>query len=50
VVRLKKATENNLISITIGWEKLKINPKTGSQKWIIKKRTIMLTPVGAYKN
>jgi predicted subunit of tRNA(5-methylaminomethyl-2-thiouridylate) methyltransferase len=45
-LRLKKLAENNLISITNRWEKVKINPKTGSWKRIIKR----ITPLGAYKN
>ena len=45
---LKKLIENNLISITAGWEKRTRNPKTGKPDVDYKKRTIQLTPSGEY--
>lgn len=45
---LKKLVENNLISITAGWEKRTRNPKTGKPDVDYKKRTIQLTPSGEY--
>jgi Family of unknown function (DUF6293) len=45
---LKKLEEYNLISIRIGWEKPKKNPKTGKPGVDRKKRTISLTPSGEY--
>jgi len=45
---LKKLTENNLITITIGWEKPTKNLRTGKPEIDRKMRTIMLTPSGEY--
>jgi len=45
---LKKLLEHNLITITIGWEKLKKNKRTGKPEIDRKKRTIKLTPLGEY--
>jgi len=45
---LKKLVENNLITITVGWEKPYKNPKTGRHDIDYKKRTIQLTPSGEY--
>ena len=45
---LKKLVENNLISITIGWEKPTRNLRTGKPEIDRKKRTIALTPSGEY--
>jgi hypothetical protein len=45
---LRKLAENNLISITIGWEKPKKNLRTGKPQIDNKKRTITLTPSGEY--
>jgi len=45
---LKKLVENNLISITIGWEKRTRNLRTGRPEIDRKKRTIQLTPSGEY--
>jgi len=45
---LKKLAETNLISISIGWEKKKTNPKTGRPEVDYKRRTIQLTPSGEY--
>ncbi len=45
---LKKLVENNLISITIGWEKPTRNLRTGKPEIDRKKRTITLTPSGEY--
>ena len=45
---LKKLVDNNLISITIGWEKPTRNPRTGKPEIDRKKRTIQLTPSGEY--
>lgn len=45
---IKKLFENNLISITIGWESSSKNQKTGRPKIDYKKRTIQITPSGEY--
>ena len=45
---LNKLEENNLISITLGWEKPLKNLKTGKPMFDRKKRTIQLTPSGEY--
>lgn len=45
---LNKLEENNLISITLGWEKLSKNKKTGKPMFDRKKRTIQLTSSGEY--
>jgi hypothetical protein len=45
---LNKLVENNLISITIGWEKTTKNPRTGKNEIDRKKRTIQLTTSGEY--
>jgi len=45
---LKKLLENNLISITLGWEKTTKNLKTGKPHIDQKKRTIQLTSSGEY--
>lgn len=47
---LKKLFENNLISITIGWETKSKSEKTGKyiSKMDYKKRTIQITPSGEY--
>ena len=45
---LKKLLENNLISITLGWEKPNKNLKTGKPHIDHKKRTIQLTSSGEY--
>ena len=45
---LKKLVENNLITITIGWEKQTKNPRTGKPEIDRKKRTIQLTTSGEY--
>jgi len=43
-----KLLENNLISITIGWEKPTKNLKTGKPQIDYKKRTIQITSSGEY--
>jgi hypothetical protein len=45
---LKKLLENDLISITIGWETASKSQKTGKPKIDYKKRTIQITPSGEY--
>ncbi len=45
---LKKLVENDLISITIGWEKPTKNLRTGRHEIDRKKRTIQLTASGEY--
>ena len=45
---LNKLEENNLISITLGWEKPSRNLKTGKPMFDRKKRTIQLTTSGEY--
>ncbi len=45
---LNKLEENNLISITLGWEKPSKNLKTGKPAIDRKKRTIQLTSSGEY--
>ena len=45
---LRKLADNNLISIAVGWEKPKNNPRTGKAEIDYKKRTIQLTPSGEY--
>jgi len=45
---LKKLVENDLISITIGWEKPTKNLRTGKSEIDRKKRTIQLTTSGEY--
>jgi len=45
---LRKLAENNLITISAGWEKKKLNPKTGMPQMDFKRRTIQQTPLGEY--
>jgi len=45
---LRKLYENDLISITIGWETPSKSQKTGKPKIDYKKRTIQITPSGEY--
>jgi len=45
---LKKLLQNNLITITAGWEKSTINQRTGKHDMDYKKRTIQLTSSGEY--
>ncbi len=45
---LKKLLENNLITITLGWDTGKRGKKTGKPIMDFKKRTIQLTPSGEY--
>ena len=45
---LNKLEENNLISITLGWEKPTKSLKTGKPLMDRKKRTIQLTTSGEY--
>jgi len=45
---LRKMLENNLITISIGWERKTLKPHIGKPKIDYKKRTIRLTPLGEY--
>jgi len=45
---LKKLLENNLITITAGWEKPTVNQRTGKHDIDYKKRAIQLTSSGEY--